>query len=139
MGTGVMTGAGIFALTGQIAELYWALFPAGLFFITAIVADFSAYSYIKISNGCLTTARRTSTAPPTFGLSNSTREVRAHVMYSHHIDTIRLSVRTQYAKGFNPSSAHKAHLHHTKSFRIAYLYMRHGGKKTRWYLNSTSH
>lgn len=31
MGTGVMTGAGIFALTGQIAELYWALFPAGLF------------------------------------------------------------------------------------------------------------
>jgi hypothetical protein len=85
MGTGVMTGAGIFALTGQIAELYWALFPAGLFFITAIVADFSAYSYIKISNACLTTARRTSTAPPNLrAVQQYERSTRScHVLTPH--------------------------------------------------------
>lgn len=49
MGTGVMIGAGIFALTGQMAEHAGSLFP--LAFITAaIVTSFSAYSYIKLSN-----------------------------------------------------------------------------------------
>jgi amino acid transporter len=49
MGTGVMIGAGIFALTGQIAELAGPLFPVS-FIAGAIVTAFSAYTYIKMSN-----------------------------------------------------------------------------------------
>lgn len=49
MGTGVMIGAGIFALTGQVAELAGRLFPLA-FIVGAIVTGFSAYSYIKVSN-----------------------------------------------------------------------------------------
>ncbi|MFT4862286.1 MAG: amino acid transporter [Pseudohongiellaceae bacterium] len=49
MGTGVMIGAGIFALTGQIAELAREWFPLA-FFIAAVVSGFSAYSYVKMSN-----------------------------------------------------------------------------------------
>lgn len=49
MGTGVMIGAGIFALTGQVAEYAGALFPLA-FLLAAIISGFSAYSYIKVSN-----------------------------------------------------------------------------------------
>lgn len=49
MGTGVMIGAGIFALTGQVAELAGPLFPLA-FLAAAGVTGFSAYSYIKMSN-----------------------------------------------------------------------------------------
>ncbi|PHS37831.1 MAG: amino acid permease [Sulfurovum sp.] len=49
MGTGVMIGAGILALTGQIAELAGALFPLA-FLAAAVVTSFSAYSYVKLSN-----------------------------------------------------------------------------------------
>ncbi|MBK8909480.1 MAG: APC family permease [Rhodospirillales bacterium] len=49
MGTGVMIGAGIFALTGQIAELAGPLFPLA-FIAGAVVTAFSAYSYIRMSN-----------------------------------------------------------------------------------------
>tara|TARA_R110002074_G_scaffold60375_4_gene146398 strand:+ start:3427 stop:4752 length:1326 start_codon:yes stop_codon:yes gene_type:complete len=49
MGTGVMIGAGIFALTGQIAQLAGPLFPLA-FIAGGIVTSFSAYSYIKMSN-----------------------------------------------------------------------------------------
>ncbi|WP_269078224.1 APC family permease [Sphingobium lactosutens] len=49
MGTGVMIGAGIFALTGQIAELAGPLFPLS-FVAGAIVTALAAYSYIKMSN-----------------------------------------------------------------------------------------
>lgn len=49
MGTGVMIGAGIFALTGQIAELAGPLFPLS-FIVGAIVTAFSACTYIKMSN-----------------------------------------------------------------------------------------
>ncbi len=49
MGTGVMIGAGIFALTGQVAELAGPLFPIS-FLLGAIISGFSAYSYIKLSN-----------------------------------------------------------------------------------------
>ena len=49
MGTGVMIGAGIFALTGQIAELAGPLFPLS-FVVGALVTAFSAYTYIKMSN-----------------------------------------------------------------------------------------
>jgi len=48
MGTGVMIGAGIFALTGQIAELAGTWFPLA-FLVAAAIAGFSAYSYIKMA------------------------------------------------------------------------------------------
>lgn len=49
MGTGVMIGAGIFALTGQIAELAGPWFPLS-FIAGAVVTAFSAYTYVKMSN-----------------------------------------------------------------------------------------
>lgn len=49
MGIGVMIGAGIFALTGQVAELAGSRFPLA-FVAAAAVAGFSAYSYVKLSN-----------------------------------------------------------------------------------------
>lgn len=49
MGTGVMVGAGIFALTGQVAELAGNLFPYA-FAVAAIVAGFSAYAYTKLAH-----------------------------------------------------------------------------------------
>ena len=49
MGTGVMIGAGIFALTGQIAQLAGPLFPLS-FVVGAMVTALAAYSYIKMSN-----------------------------------------------------------------------------------------
>ncbi|MGE3778188.1 MAG: hypothetical protein AB7F89_13455 [Pirellulaceae bacterium] len=49
MGTGVMIGGGIFALTGQIAELAGPLFPLA-FIAGAVVTGFSAYSYVRMSN-----------------------------------------------------------------------------------------
>jgi len=49
LGTGVMIGAGIFALTGQAAGLAGDLFPVA-FLAAAVVASFSAYSYVKLSN-----------------------------------------------------------------------------------------
>ncbi len=48
MGTGVMIGAGIFALTGQVAEFAGPFFPLA-FFLAALVSLFSAYSYIRVS------------------------------------------------------------------------------------------
>ncbi|NNE61310.1 MAG: APC family permease [Woeseia sp.] len=49
MGTGVMIGAGIFALTGQVAEYAGPLFPAA-FLLAAIISGFSAYTYIKVTS-----------------------------------------------------------------------------------------
>lgn len=49
MGTGVMIGAGIFALTGQIAEMAGRLFPY-VFVVAAVFTAFSAYSYVKLAN-----------------------------------------------------------------------------------------
>lgn len=49
LGTGVMIGAGIFALTGQMAEMTGALFPFA-FLSAAVVVAFSAYTYVKLSN-----------------------------------------------------------------------------------------
>ncbi len=48
MGTGVMIGAGIFALTGQVAELAGPLFPIA-FLLAAAVSAFSAYSYVRVT------------------------------------------------------------------------------------------
>lgn len=49
MDTGVMIGAAIFALVGQVAELSGGLFPA-VFLAGAVITAFSTYSYIKMSN-----------------------------------------------------------------------------------------
>ena len=49
MGIGVMIGAGILALTGQIAQMAGPLFPLS-FVVGAIITAFSAYTYIKMSN-----------------------------------------------------------------------------------------
>ncbi|MCS5596998.1 MAG: APC family permease [Alphaproteobacteria bacterium] len=49
MGTAVIIGAGIFALTGQIAELAGPWFPIA-FLVAAVITAFSAYSYVKLSN-----------------------------------------------------------------------------------------
>jgi len=49
LGTAVIIGAGIFALTGQIAELAGPLFPLA-FLVAAVITSFSAYSYVKMSN-----------------------------------------------------------------------------------------
>ncbi len=58
-GTGVMIGAGIFALTGQIAVLAGPSFP-WVFAVAAVVTGFSAYSYVKLSNAfdCTTASTR---------------------------------------------------------------------------------
>jgi len=48
MGTGVVIGAGIFALTGQVAEQAGGLFPLA-FLAAAVVAGFSSYSYVKMA------------------------------------------------------------------------------------------
>lgn len=44
-----MISAGIFALTGQVAELTGGLFPLA-FLAAAVVVAFSAYSCVKVSN-----------------------------------------------------------------------------------------
>ncbi len=49
LGTGVMIGAGIFALTGQMAQMTGRLFPLA-FLSAAVIVAFSAYSYVKLSN-----------------------------------------------------------------------------------------
>ena len=49
LGTGVMIGAAIFALLGQVAELSGEIFPL-IFLIGAVLIAFSSYSYIKVSN-----------------------------------------------------------------------------------------
>jgi len=48
MGTGVMIGAGIFAITGQVAQQAGGLFPLA-FLAAAVVAGFSSYSYVKMA------------------------------------------------------------------------------------------
>ncbi len=49
MGTGVMIGAGIFALTGLVAELAGSWFSLA-FLAAAVVTAFSAYTYVKLSS-----------------------------------------------------------------------------------------
>ena len=44
LGTGVMIGAGIFALTGQMAEMTGVLFPLA-FLAAAVIIAFSAYVF----------------------------------------------------------------------------------------------
>ncbi|HSG90930.1 MAG TPA: APC family permease, partial [Pseudomonadales bacterium] len=48
MGTGVMIGAGIFALTGQLADHAGAFFPLA-FVVAAVVTALSAHAYVRLS------------------------------------------------------------------------------------------
>lgn len=48
MGTGVMIGAGIFAITGQMAEAAGEWFPWA-FLVAGLVAGLTSYSYVKMS------------------------------------------------------------------------------------------
>ena len=48
MGTGVMIGAGIFALTGQVAEYAGQMFPLA-FLLAAVISGFSAYTYVVVT------------------------------------------------------------------------------------------
>ena len=52
LGTGGMTGAGIFALLGQVTELSGGLFPFA-FLVGAIILGFSATSWCKLDHNCL--------------------------------------------------------------------------------------
>lgn len=49
LGTGIMIGAAIFALLGQVAELSGPLFPLALL-VGGIFSSMSAYSYMKVAN-----------------------------------------------------------------------------------------
>ena len=49
LGTGVMIDAGIFALTGQMAEMTGSLFPLA-FLSAAMIVSSGAYSHVKLSN-----------------------------------------------------------------------------------------
>jgi amino acid transporter len=49
VGTGVMIGAGILALTGQVAEQAGPLFPVALL-AAAIVSALSAYTYVRMAH-----------------------------------------------------------------------------------------
>lgn len=49
MGTGVMIGAGIFALTGQVAEYAGPMFTLA-FVLAVVISAFSAYTYIKVTS-----------------------------------------------------------------------------------------
>lgn len=49
LGTGVMIGAGIFTLLGQVAELAGEWFPIA-FLVGALISAFSSYTYIKVSD-----------------------------------------------------------------------------------------
>jgi len=49
LGTGVMIGAGIFALTGQMVEMTGSLLSLA-FLSVALIVSFSAFSYVKLSN-----------------------------------------------------------------------------------------
>lgn len=49
LGTGVMIGAAIFALLGQVAELSGQVFPI-IFLVGAVIIAITSYSYVKVSN-----------------------------------------------------------------------------------------
>ena len=49
MGTGVMIGAGVFALTGQVAQAAGKWLPVA-FLVAAVVVATTAYSDVRLSN-----------------------------------------------------------------------------------------
>jgi len=92
LGTGVMIGAGIFALTGQAAGLAGDLFPVA-FLVAAIVAAFSSYSYVKLSNAYPSSGGVAMFLKEAYGLGTTTG-VFAMFMYVSMVINESLVART---------------------------------------------
>ncbi len=92
LGTGVMIGAGIFALTGQVAALAGDLFPVA-FFAAAVVVAFSAYSYVKLSNAFPSSGGIAMFLKEAYGLGTATG-VFAMLMYISMVISESLVART---------------------------------------------
>ena len=92
LGTGVMIGAGIFALTGQVAALAGDLFPIAFLAAGAIVA-FSAYSYVKLSNAFPSSGGVAMFLREAYGLGTATG-VFALLMYVSMVISESLVART---------------------------------------------
>ncbi len=92
LGTGVMIGAGIFALTGQVAALAGDSFPIAFLFAAVIVA-FSAYSYVKLSNAFPSSGGVAMFLKEAYGLGTATG-VFALLMYVSMVISESLVART---------------------------------------------
>ena len=92
LGTGVMIGAGIFALTGQVAALAGDLFPVA-FLAAAVVVAFSAYSYVKLSNAFPSSGGIAMFLKEAYGLGTATG-VFAMLMYISMVISESLVART---------------------------------------------
>jgi amino acid transporter len=92
LGTGVMIGAGIFALTGQVADLAGDLFPIA-FLVAAVVVAFSAYSYVKLSNAFPSSGGVAMFLREAYGLGTATG-VFALLMYVSMVVSESLVART---------------------------------------------
>lgn len=92
LGTGVMIGAGIFALTGQVAALAGDLFPIA-FLAAAVVVTFSAYSYVKLSNAYPSSGGIAMFLKEAYGLGTATG-VFAMLMYVSMVVSESLVART---------------------------------------------
>jgi amino acid transporter len=92
LGTGVMIGAGIFALTGQVAALAGDSFPIA-FLVAAFVVAFSAYSYVKLSNAFPSSGGVAMFLKEAYGLGTATG-VFALLMYVSMVVSESLVART---------------------------------------------
>lgn len=92
LGTGVMIGAGIFALTGQTAALAGDLFPVA-FLAAAVVVAFSAYSYVTLSNAFPSSGGVAMFLREAYGLGTATG-VFALLMYVSMVINESLVART---------------------------------------------
>jgi len=92
LGTGVMIGAGIFALTGQVAALAGDLFPVA-FLVAAVIVAFSAYSYVKLSNAFPSSGGVAMFLKEAYGLGTATG-VFALLMYVSMVISESLVART---------------------------------------------
>ncbi len=92
LGTGVMIGAGIFALTGQVAALAGDLFPIA-FLAAGVIVAFSAYSYVKLSNAFPSSGGVAMFLREAYGLGTATG-VFALLMYVSMVISESLVART---------------------------------------------
>ena len=92
LGTGVMIGAGIFALTGQVADLAGDWFPVA-FVVAGVVVAFSAYSYVKLSNAFPSSGGVATFLREAYGLGTATG-VFAIFMYVSMVISESLVART---------------------------------------------
>ena len=92
LGTGVMIGAGIFVLTGQIAALAGDLFPLA-FLSAAVVMAFSANSYVKLADAFPSSGGVAMFLREAYGLGTATG-VFALLMYVSMVVSESLVART---------------------------------------------